>query len=376
MKKILIITGRYLPGYKDGGPVRTIANLVDYLGDEYDFKILTADRDHGDNATYKGVQVNQWNRVGKADVFYVKPHGFTASIITKLSRAVDIVYLCGCFSDYSIAALILKRIGKIRVPVVVAPMGLFMPNAMKKKPLKYNVFIKTFKALGMFEKVYWSTTSSYEAECTRKVISKRAECYVAEDLPRKVEEAAILKKKEKGSLKVFFISRISPEKNLLLDIEILSQCKASISFDIYGPIHDEDYWKEVQLKIKELPSNICVTYKGMVDSTKVVTTLKSEHVFLFTTIGENYSHVIQEALSAGCPCIISDQTPWQDLEINGAGYVFPLNKIDKYVMAVEKYAEMNCEQFQNEADKAHLYVLNVCNNKVATTGYRKIFDTL
>mgnify|MGYP006922489383 CR=1 FL=1 len=33
VKKVLIIMGRYLPGYKDGGPVRSIKNLVDRLGD-------------------------------------------------------------------------------------------------------------------------------------------------------------------------------------------------------------------------------------------------------------------------------------------------------------------------------------------------------
>ena len=41
MKKILIIMGRYLPGYKDAGPVRSIKNLEDRLGEEYDFRILT-----------------------------------------------------------------------------------------------------------------------------------------------------------------------------------------------------------------------------------------------------------------------------------------------------------------------------------------------
>ena len=39
-KDILIIMGRYLPGYKDGGPVRSIKNLTDFLGKEYNFKIL------------------------------------------------------------------------------------------------------------------------------------------------------------------------------------------------------------------------------------------------------------------------------------------------------------------------------------------------
>ena len=39
-KDILIIMGRYLPGYKDGGPVRSIKNLTDFLGREYNFKFL------------------------------------------------------------------------------------------------------------------------------------------------------------------------------------------------------------------------------------------------------------------------------------------------------------------------------------------------
>ena len=46
-RRILILNGRYLPGYKDGGPVRSIKNLTDRLGEKYDFRILTVDRDHG-----------------------------------------------------------------------------------------------------------------------------------------------------------------------------------------------------------------------------------------------------------------------------------------------------------------------------------------
>ena len=76
MKKILIIMGRYLPGYKDGGPVRSIKNLVDRLGEEYDFRILTADRDHGDDKPYSCIKVRDWNRVGAAKVYYVEPGGF------------------------------------------------------------------------------------------------------------------------------------------------------------------------------------------------------------------------------------------------------------------------------------------------------------
>ena len=45
----------YLPGYKSGGPVRTIVNLVDHLGDDIDFRIVTSDRDALEDAPYANV---------------------------------------------------------------------------------------------------------------------------------------------------------------------------------------------------------------------------------------------------------------------------------------------------------------------------------
>jgi hypothetical protein len=33
--KIMTFVGSYLPGYKAGGPIRTLANIVDRLGDEF-----------------------------------------------------------------------------------------------------------------------------------------------------------------------------------------------------------------------------------------------------------------------------------------------------------------------------------------------------
>ena len=39
-KQVLILAGCYLPGIKGGGPIRTIANLVEVLGDEFEFSQL------------------------------------------------------------------------------------------------------------------------------------------------------------------------------------------------------------------------------------------------------------------------------------------------------------------------------------------------
>ncbi len=135
-RRILILVGRYLPGYKDGGPVRSIKNLTDALGDEYEFRILTCDRDHGDTKPYPDIRVNGWNHVGKAEVYYVPPGGFKMRLIRALAREADVVYVCGCFNDYAIHTLLLKRFGLIDRPVAVAAMGLFSPLEFRLKHKK------------------------------------------------------------------------------------------------------------------------------------------------------------------------------------------------------------------------------------------------
>ncbi|MDO4171029.1 MAG: glycosyltransferase family 4 protein [Lachnospiraceae bacterium] len=375
-KDILIITGRYLPGYKDGGPVRTIKNLTDFLGLEYNFRILTCDRDHGDKKPYMDICVNNWNFVGNAQVYYVAPGEFKKDLIAHLAETVDLVYVCGCFSDYSINTLILNWIGKIKVPVVVAAMGLFSPMEFHLKYIKKKSFIMLFNFLGIFKKIYWSATSEIEIDEIRKQVwVDRKNFYIAEDLPRKVSEELIKKHKEDKCLEIVWISRIAPKKNLKGAISILQKVKTCVNFTIYGPIHVKEYWNECLEELKKLPDNVRWEYEGNVDSENVVDTLKKHHIFLFPTLGENYGHVIQEALSAGCPCIISDQTPWKDLEQNNSGYVFSLKDTDAYVDAIERYAAMTEKDFSKCVFDAHRYAIQNSNNKVNNTGYRMIFDT-
>ncbi|QJA09397.1 glycosyltransferase [Romboutsia sp. CE17] len=375
-KNILIIMGRYLPGYKDGGPVRSIKNLVDYLGEEYNFKILTCDRDHGDTEPYKNIKVNDWNVVGNANVYYVPPKGFKLSLIKRLSKEVDLVYCCGCFNDYAINTLILKRFNIIKVPVVVAAMGLFSPMEFRLKYAKKKIFTTIFNLTGMFSKIYWSATSQMEIDEIKQQIKCKNNFFIAEDLPRKVDETPIIKEKEVGKLKVVWISRIAPKKNLKGAIQILQNVKSDIEFTIYGPIHVQEYWDECLIELNKLPDNIKWSWKGNVDSENVVEELKRHHVFLFPTLGENYGHVIQEALSAGCPVILSDQTPWDNLEYHRVGYSHSLNYTEGFINSINYYVKMNKNEFNDITNNALKYVCKNQNDKVKSNGYKNIFNTL
>lgn len=375
-KDILIIMGRYLPGYKDGGPVRSIKNLVDYLGDEYNFKILTCDRDHGDTESYSNIKVNDWNQVGKASVYYVPPKGFKFSVIKKFSKEVDLIYCCGCFNDYAINTLILKRLKQIKIPVVVAAMGLFSPKGFKIKYKKKKIFVSVFNMLGMFKNIYWSATSEIEVNNIKNKVNTYNNIFIAEDLPRKVNITPIIKQKEKGKLKVVWLSRISPEKNLKGAIQILQQVKGDIEFTIYGPKHVLEYWDECEKELNKVPSNVKWSWKGNVESENVVEILKEHHVFLFLTLGENYGHVIQEALSAGCLVILSDQTPWKNIEEENVGNIIPLFQEEKYVLALENYCNMEGEDFIKLSKNAVKYALKNSNNKINNNGYRDIFEKI
>lgn len=56
------------------------------------------------------------------------------------------------------------------------------------------------------------------------------------------------------------------------------------------------------------------------------------------------------------------------------GYVFSLENKSAFVNAVEKYAVMKQEEFQNAVEKAHQYAIDVSNSKAKNTGYRTIFE--
>lgn len=375
MKTILIIMGRYLPGYKDGGPLRSIKNLTDRLGKEYDFRIVAADRDLGDNAPYPGIFKGEWNQVGNARVYYVEPGGFTEKVITDLSASADMVYLCGCFNDYARTALKLKKQGRIGCRVVVAAMGLFSPGAFHIKYPKKKAYMIILRVLGYFRNIEWSATSEEEVKDIRREAGKNSICCLAEDLPRKPEKTEHFVRTDRGSLRVIFLSRISVKKNLLFAIKVLQQVKGNIIFDIYGNLEDILYWKKCEEELKKMPENIRWKYKGEAKAEQVLKIFSEYDVFLFPTKGENYGHVIFEAIAGGCVPIISDKTPWTKERMGNFGEVIGLENRDalkNFGEAVQKYIEMTKEERQKEAGRGIAFAAEY-HAEEAEEQYRRMF---
>lgn len=369
MKKILILMGRYLPGHRDGGPLRTMINVTDTLGDEYDFYIACLDRDHGDNEPYPDVKRNEWNRVGKAKVWYVLPGGFTDELILSLAEDKDSIYLSSFYDDYGYKTLILRKKGKITCPVALASMGVFSQAALAQKLLKKKLFITACKVGGLFKNITWSVTSELEADDVKKAIGSDIRYVVAEDLPRAIEPKGKIRNYQ--PLRIVFLSRICEHKNLKIAINaVKAMTDKNRTLDIYGPIQEPEYWEECKKALEDVDFEW--HYGGDVEAEDVLTIFSEHDVMLLPTKSENYGHVIFEALSTGCVPIVSDRTPWESVKNSGAGYVVPVSE-NSFTEAVDAFAELSLKDKTEMSEKAVALAKEKIIQSKEHTGYRMIF---
>lgn len=382
---ILTFTCFYLPGYKGGGPIRTIASMADMLGDEFEFRIVTNDRDLDSDTPYPDIRVNEWQQVGKAQVLYAAPGTLTFTFMRHLINSTphDFLYLNSCFSPlFAILPLLLRRLGLIQSPaIIIAPRGEFSKGALQLKAYKKKIFLCLSKLFGLYTNLTWQASSQHEKEDILALfpqgrLSAARRIVVAPDLsqPRQISADCTKKLKIPGSLKVVFLSRISPKKNLEGALNMLRGVKGEVVFDIYGPLEDMVYWEKCQNSIKTLPASVRVQYKGMISHDKVAEVFQAYDLFLFPTLGENFGHVILEAFVTGCPVLVSDQTPWRDLEMAGVGWDLPLDQPEKITAVVQQCVDMGGADMQQLSERAMKYGVQKATDTAVVQQNRELFN--
>ena len=376
---ILTLIRHYLPGYKWGGPVRSIANLVSHLGDEFDFKIITMDRDFGDDKPYPNIVINAWNTVGKCSVYYVSHSMFSLNRLVKLiaSTPHDILYLNSLFDPmYTLWPLLNRHMGRIKKGVVIlAPRGELSQGALALKHLKKNSFLTLAKASGFYRDILWQASSEYEKDDIVQTFEKHLfdvfivgniaqNIFIASDLSSQyIDNAEVIECFAKGCpIRLIFVSRISPKKNLDFALRVLGQVTVPVQFNIYGPKEDKVYWQSCEALINDLPNHICATYHGGVEHSKIASIMAQHDLFFFPTRGENFGHVITEAFSVGIPVLISDTTAWRNLEQVGVGWDLPLTSELPFAERIEYCAGLDSQSYsalrKRVLSYAHKYLID------------------
>jgi glycosyltransferase involved in cell wall biosynthesis len=133
-------------------------------------------------------------------------------------------------------------------------------------------------------------------------------------------------------------------KNLDFALQVLAQVSIPVTFDIYGNIEDRAYWRHCQRLMEVLPANVVATYMGTVNRESLAQRMTTYDLFFLPTRGENFGHVVLEALQCGLPVLISDRTPWQDLPSKGAGWSLTLANPKAFVDVIEEVARWSAER--------------------------------
>jgi glycosyltransferase involved in cell wall biosynthesis len=329
MKNILVFIDWYWPGYKAGGTVRAFMNIVSYLKDDFAFYIITRNTDYTSSEPYTNVKSNEWNKLeDNVMVYYTSDGNISYKNWKKLvnERHYDAVYIHGIFSLwFSVLPVILSRSAGIK-KILVAAHGMLGDHAFNVKPAKKNLFIRFARLSGLYKKVEFHAANAEEASDILKRAGKKAKVLIANELPKK-EAARDFPPRVKtvGNLRLVWVARISPEKNLKFALEVLSGInQGEVFYDIYGPVYDEGYRDECLKVINSMPPYVHVEFKGSIAGDEVTEMLQGYHCMFLPTTGENFGHAILESLMAGCPVVISDRTPWKNLEKLGCGYDLPL----------------------------------------------------
>jgi glycosyltransferase involved in cell wall biosynthesis len=276
------------------------------------------------------------------------------------------------------------------------------------KSLKKKAYLSAANLFKVYKNIAFHVTDDLEAIAVKKRIKSLSEVKIAWQFPRKlITKDNHNVSKQKDELLLISIARIAPEKNILFALQCLHQLDViknknlKVVFNLYGTVYSSDYWEQCQNVINNLPDNIKVYYHGALDSTRVMEVIGEHHFLFMPSCGENFGHTILESLSAGCPVIISDKTPWRNLEkvgsgewavnneqfkVNnptansqqptavGIGWDLPLDEPQRFVEVIEYCAAMGQEEYNTMSQRAFKYAQTIINDPKVLEVNRKLFE--
>lgn len=315
---MLTFLSYYLPGFKAGGPPRSVKNLARALDKDLHFSIATRDRDLGDAGPYPDIARDAWLNTEHGHVNYCSPTTQSLLSAARLMRDTphDVLFLNSMFDvSFTMYPLLARRFGLAPVrPLVIAPRGEFAPGALALKPALKAAYIASAKALGLFDGVLWMASSEHERQdIERAVRVAPGRIVIASDLASapSSEQSDPPGRRQGDPLRIVFLARISPMKNLDYAIDLLRDIEVPVAFDVYGPCTDPAYLEACRGRATDLPQHVCVTFGGELEPEQVHATLSCYDLILLPTRGESFGHVIFEAMQAGTPVLISNRTPWR-----------------------------------------------------------------
>ena len=345
---VLVAIDWYLPAYRAGGPIRSVANLVAALGDDLDFRIVCGERDLG-AADPLPVEMNQWQPHGKASILYLPRAQWTASRWSALLREVqpDRLYLNSLYSG-PFSRLPWRVARDMGVPTTLAPRGMLGAGALSVKPWRKRVWLWMQKLTGAYRDIRWHASTEQEADEIRAWFPD-ATVDVALNLPVPFDPAPL--SREPGTLRILSVGRIHPIKNYSFGLDVaesLVQDGTTVHYRIVGPIEEA---QEAE-RLKAQAAAVELDLIGGVPPTETRDHFAWADLVLVPSFNENFGHAVAEAVATGRPALVSDQTAWSALDPGPNVRCLPLD-LDSWMRTASDLLTMPVDDLLRTSEDTH-----------------------
>lgn len=374
---VLVLLGAYWPGHESTGPNTSARAMCEALCDEFDFRIVARDRAMGSDEQLAAP--GRWHDRGFASVRYLEVGRLAAHGLGALMRETphDMVVLNGFFDkEFTIPAMVMRRLRRVPVkPTLLFPRGEFSEGALSLSAGRKTVYRKVAMAGNLLHGIRLLATSDAEAADAARVFPSADVSMIPNFRPifalpeRPADQPS-------DPVRIAFLGRVSPVKGLDFAIEALGRLDQRVTFDIFGSLLDEAYWKKCQSLMQSAPPNVTITYRGEVANAEVAATLAGYDAMLLPSLSENFGHAIFESLAAGTPVIIGDRTPWRGLAARQAGWDLPVGDLDAFAGALSHLATMNSAERQLWRDGARACAEEHVKGSTAAVQLRTLFRSM
>lgn len=207
-----------------------------------------------------------------------------------------------------------KAAQKLGIKVIVSPHGMLEPWIMAHNPLKKKIALLLYQKKAIQRSVYLHATAQMEAKNIQAFGFTKPICIIPNGIDLKdVKEI----KKEYGTRKMVFLSRIHPKKGIELLLEAWRNSNTNGWILEIAGNGDENYIVDLNQSAQDLQN---VHFVGAKYGEAKWNFLRSADVMVLPTHSENFGIVVAEALAVGVPVITTQDTPWEDLEIHQCGW--------------------------------------------------------
>ncbi|MFY7963874.1 MAG: glycosyltransferase, partial [Chitinophagaceae bacterium] len=343
--------------------------------------VITADTDLNETQSYQNIESNKWIEPienSNVKVYYCSKDKLNKQKIVDIINEVKPthIYLNHLWSYWFVLQPLFITWRKFKhIKIVLCPRGALFPSALHYKNtfLKKKAVMLVLKTLRIHKKIHFHATTIQEKEVIQQHFGN-VEITIANNLPDLQQPSLSFIEKKQGELKLVFIARIVDIKNLKLLLQNLLLVRSNVNVNIAGPTEDEIYWNDCKSIIAKLPANVTTNYVGQITPSQVMPLIQEHHLYCLPTQGENFGHSIFEAFMIGRPVLISNKTPWLNLNKNKVGWDVDLTKENCLLNEIEEAASWTQQEFEAYCKGSWRVASDYISNTNLIADYNKLFS--